>query len=908
MKRRLSLKILFWFSLFIVAIVLVNLAFIYQLQRIDKPLKEELAKDIQNIKENEQLHHLAELIRYYDEVLTQSARNYAFTGNLEWKERYQGIEPKLDKAIKEAISEGSKEDKQFFKTVNQANEVLVNLEHQALDLVGQGNQDQAITILESEKYRTNKKQYYSGFSKYLQRMMSEHEMAITFSSKDLRETINILDQITKQNYYFFIASLAFILLVSLLFGLFLRFNISKPLTRLVDLIKASGKKGGRQDLANKSSDLMKRKDEIGELATTYNQMWQDLEKTTVSKEKLKKSELRFKTLFESSRDAIMTLDPDQDRFNDANQATLEMFQIKNKEDLFSLSPADLSPLKQPDGSTSEKRSKDMINKAKKAGSCIFDWVHQRTDGTTFPARIRLTRMRINEKITVQAIVRDISQQKEAENQLKERVKEFGCLSNLAKIVEEPNISFEGILAKTVEIIPPALQYPDIASARLTYKNNKYKTKNFKKSNCKLTSDIYLKNNKVGSIEVYYQAGVKGGKDCPFLDEEEVLVRLIAERLGGIVERKETEKLLQEAKEKFSTLVDNIPGVIYRCANDPEWTMNYISDEIEGLSGYPADDFIDNKVRTYESIIYKNDKNLVSEVIQKAVEKRNPYEIEYRIVDRNKNIKWIKERGQGVFDESGELAWLDGAIFDITLEKKAEEELKKTIKLKSDFLSTVSHELRTPLAAIKEGINIVYDQSAGEINKEQKEFLNISKRNVDRLARLINDVLDIQKLYSGKMEFNFKKNNINTIIKEVFETMKPHLERKEVKLKLDLDNDIPKLKIDYDKITQVLTNLLNNAIKFTDKGEIVVKSFLEKNLAKVSVEDTGPGIKKNDIPKLFKTFQQLQAGGGRKTGGTGLGLAICKDIISRHRGKIWVESKKSKGAKFIFVLPIKERRS
>jgi CHASE3 domain sensor protein len=107
-KHRLSLKILFWFSLFIATIIITNLTSIYQLQRMDQPLKEKLAKDIQNIKENERLDHLAELIRYYDEVLTQSARNYAFTGNLKWKERYQDIEPKLDKVIKEAIFEGSK--------------------------------------------------------------------------------------------------------------------------------------------------------------------------------------------------------------------------------------------------------------------------------------------------------------------------------------------------------------------------------------------------------------------------------------------------------------------------------------------------------------------------------------------------------------------------------------------------------------------------------------------------------------------------------------------------------------------------------------------------------------------------------------------------------------------------------
>lgn len=799
MRYKLSIKILFWFSLFIAAIVIANLTSIYQLQKMDEPLKEKLTKDIQNIKESERLDHLAQLIRYYDEVLTQSARNYAFTGNLKWKERYQDIEPKLDKAIKEAVSGGSKEDKQFFKAVNQANEVLVSLEHQALDLVDQGNQDKAVLILESEKYQTNKKQYHSGFSKYLQRRMAEHERAMTFSSKDLEETINILDQITKQNYYFFVGSSVFILLISLLFGLFLRFNISKPLTRLVNLIKASGKKGERKDLIGNNSDLMERKDEIGELATTYNQMWQDLEKTTVSKEKLKKSQLRFKALFESSKDA--------------------------------------------------------------------------------------------------------------ENKLKERAKEFGCLSNLASIVEEPDISLEGILAKTVKIIPPALRYSSSACARLKYKDREYQTDNFKKTTCNIGAEIYLAGDKVGFLEAFYSQSIEAEKgECPFLAEEKTLLKLVAERLGRIIERKKAEEFLEEAKNKFSSLVDNVPGVIYRCANDLKWTMNYISDEIKTISGYPASDFIGNKIRTYESIIYEKDRDLVHETIQKAIQAKKSYNMEYRIANKDDKVKWVGERGKGVFNKDKELVWLDGVIFDISLQKEAEEKLERAIKIKSDFLSTVSHELRTPLAAIKEGINIVYDQSAGDINKEQKEFLNISKRNVDRLARLINDVLDIQKLESGKMEFNFKENDINSIIEEVFETMKPHAAKKELKFKLDLDKNIPKIEVDRDKLIQVITNLVSNAIKFTEQGSIIISSLLEKNIVKVWVEDTGPGIKKEDIPKLFKTFQQLQAGKGRKTGGTGLGLAICKDIIGKHRGKIWVESESGKGSKFIFLLPIEERRA
>jgi PAS domain S-box-containing protein len=862
---------------------------------------------------------------------------------------------------------GVKKDKEFFKIVNQANEILVSFEHRALDLVDQGNQDKAILILESKKYQTNKKQYYFGFNKYLQRRMAEHKKAMTFSSKDLEETISILGQITKQNYYFFIASLIFILLVSLLFGLFLRFNISKPLTRLVNLIKASGKKGGSQNIIGDSSDLMKRKDEIGELAVTYNKMWQDLEETTVSREKLTKEV----ELHKHSKQKISRLNTILRSISEINQMLIN---IDNQKSLIEKTCRELINIRgyksawiilfNDQGKYLNAASAGLGNQFSlfknniKAGNiprCLnricnerklfqIDKPHQtckdcplyeyhqgvktivtclQLEGKIYgaltvvvPNNIEIDQQELS---LLKEISGDISlglhhleieeKRRSTESELKERVKEFRCLANLAKIVEKPNINLEGILAKTVDIIPVALQYPSSASARLRYAENEYNTKGFKETDCKLKEDIYVDSKKVGFIEACYSTSIQDEKGkCPFLEEENTLFRLIAERLGRIIERKKAEEFLEEAKNKFSSLVDNVPGAIYRCANDLKWTMNYISDEIKIISGYPASDFIGNKVRTYESIIYEKDRNLVHETIQKAIQAKKSYNMEYRIVNKDDKVKWVGERGKGILDKNKGLIWLDGVIFDISLQKESEEKLERAIKIKSDFLSTVSHELRTPLAAIKEGINIVYDQSAGKINKEQKEFLTISKRNVDRLARLINDVLDIQKLESGKMEFNFKENDINSIIKDVFETMQPHAAKKQLQLKLNLDQNIPKMKVDRDKIIQVITNLMSNAIKFTKQGAITIRSLLEKNAVKIWVKDTGPGIKKEDLSKLFKTFQQLQIENGRKTGGTGLGLAICKDIISKHRGRIWVESKLGEGSKFIFLLPIKEGRA
>ena len=174
--------------------------------------------------------------------------------------------------------------------------------------------------------------------------------------------------------------------------------------------------------------------------------------------------------------------------------------------------------------------------------------------------------------------------------------------------------------------------------------------------------------------------------------------------------------------------------------------------------------------------------------------------------------------------------------------------------------------------------------------------------MDRLARLINSVLDFQTLESGKMKFRMEKNDINEVAKEVWQTMSPSAQKKNLSLVCQLDETLPKVDFDRDKITEVLTNLVNNAIKFTESGGITISSSKGDNCIQVKVEDTGIGIKEEDIQKIFQEFMQIQ----KNTGGTGLGLSICKKTIEAHKGEIWVESKFAKGSAFYFTLPINEK--
>jgi len=310
------------------------------------------------------------------------------------------------------------------------------------------------------------------------------------------------------------------------------------------------------------------------------------------------------------------------------------------------------------------------------------------------------------------------------------------------------------------------------------------------------------------------------------------------------------------------------------------------DEIEEFS-YAFKDMISNIQKRQEELLYaKEELEQLSMDLEKKVQGRTRELSETQVATLN-------------------------ILEDLSKEKEKVEqysrELEDALRIKSDFTSMVSHELRTPLTAIKEGISLVADGTTGKLNKDQKEFLDIAKRNVDRLTRLINDVLDLQRIEAGKLFFNLAPNDINNAINEVCDMMITMVKDRALTLELKLDRRLPPVTFDKDKIIQVLMNLINNALKFTEKGGITITTHRDGNVVMVSVRDTGLGIRPADIPKLFKRFEQLDTGTERKPGGTGLGLAISKEIIEMHGGKIWVESVFGEGTTFSFNLPIVERR-
>lgn len=243
-------------------------------------------------------------------------------------------------------------------------------------------------------------------------------------------------------------------------------------------------------------------------------------------------------------------------------------------------------------------------------------------------------------------------------------------------------------------------------------------------------------------------------------------------------------------------------------------------------------------------------------------------------------------------------------------QKTNIKLEKLEKLKSEFISIVSHELRTPLTSIKNSLEMMLSGRMGEITSVQDNFLTLAKRNVDRLAGIINDLLDLSKIEAGKMEYRFEPLNILEPVKFVLSTFENLADKKNIHLSLNATRDEFKVYADSNRIEQILTNLVSNAIKFTPiNGKVtVIIEEIDANHVQITVEDTGIGIKAEDIPKVFDKFQQIESSLSREVGGTGLGLPIALQLIEAHKGKIWLESEFDKGSKFSFVIPLMQNLS
>lgn len=261
-------------------------------------------------------------------------------------------------------------------------------------------------------------------------------------------------------------------------------------------------------------------------------------------------------------------------------------------------------------------------------------------------------------------------------------------------------------------------------------------------------------------------------------------------------------------------------------------------------------------------------------------------------------------------------------------KATNRKLQKLERLKSEFISIVSHELRTPLTAIKNAMDIILSGKAGEMTENIEKFVLMGKRNATRLSGIINDLLDISKIEAGKMDFKFELIHIEPVIEYVKNNLSEVAKEKDLTIKYEPSEESVEIYADSNRLEQVLTNLVSNAIKFTPTaGQIEITSRvvnarelqydhcfeediknLQGNYLQVCVEDHGIGIERKDLNHVFDKFAQIENSLSRKVGGSGLGLPIARQLMESHNGAIWCDSEINKGSRFYFVIPVANDKS
>lgn len=236
--------------------------------------------------------------------------------------------------------------------------------------------------------------------------------------------------------------------------------------------------------------------------------------------------------------------------------------------------------------------------------------------------------------------------------------------------------------------------------------------------------------------------------------------------------------------------------------------------------------------------------------------------------------------------------------------EANRQLREATEAKSAFLAHMSHELRTPLNAVIGFSELLLDGIPGEINDQQRQCLNDILNSGQHLLELINDVLDLSKVEAGKMELKLEKLKLSNVVQNITATIKPMLDENKHKLSIYIEDGLPRVYVDRNRLREILLNLLSNAIKFTpDGGELCVEANANDAWCQVSVIDNGIGIREEDQERIFEAFTQADALPGDTKKGTGLGLALTKQLVELGGGQIWVESEKGIGSRFTFTIPM-----
>jgi DNA-binding response OmpR family regulator/signal transduction histidine kinase len=485
--------------------------------------------------------------------------------------------------------------------------------------------------------------------------------------------------------------------------------------------------------------------------------------------------------------------------------------------------------------------------------------------------------------------------RERTQHLSERIKELNCLYGVSHLVEQPGISLEELLKETLEFIPPAWQYPEVACARIILEDEEFRTGNFRESTWSQASDIIVLGQRIGTVEVCYLDERPESDEGPFLKEERSLIGSIARTLGQAIENKRAHERLREQAAFLQAVLDALRHPFY-VIDAKDYTVK-MANAAARPGRLP-------KTTTCYALTHRlsepcrGDEHVCP--LEVVKETKAPVTVEHIHRDADGEASVVEVHCHPLFDDEGNVDLVIEYALDISERRRAEEQLEK---LRSEFLGMVTHELKTPLTAIKGSAATVLGSQRPLSAEENRELFQIIDEQADRLRELMDNLLDGTRIEAGTLSVSPEPTDLREVLEEARATFARSAGLHEVRL--EVPADIPHVGADRRRLCQVLMNLLNNAAMFSPPPEPITIAVEHDSLqVTVHVRDRGQGIAKEKLPLLFKKFSRLHDDAGQKLSGTGLGLAICKGIVEAHGGRIWAQSAgEGQGSTFSFTLPV-----
>lgn len=643
---------------------------------------------------------------------------------------------------------------------------------------------------------------------------------------------------------------------------------------------------------------------------------------------------------------------------DCNEEVVRLFGLKDKQE-YSDRFSDLSPEYQPNGRLSSEMAFEKLGAAMREGKMVFEWMHQRLDGTPIPAEITLVRVKLGEGHVIAGYTRDMREQKKMINAIEYKDILLHTVNKAAAVLLEAELDeFEsdlwrcmGMLAEAVNVDRVYIWKNHIVDGEL-YCTQLYEWSESAKPQQgeEIAVDIPYSENIPGwqetlsndrcvngrvrnmsqaeqdqlspqgilsilVVPVFLQDdfwGFVGFDDCHneriFSSDEESILRASSLLIANALLRHEMTQNIHTEAVKMDAIVSNYPGIIYSLDKNSIFTLfNGLQLKMMGVTpkafeGKSIDAFI--KANWYYDIVERIQKTFDGDIQDWFTEWLS--EVEDTIYHAHTTP---------IYDSNGNITGVVGTLEDVTstihLQKKLEkavDEAQSASRAKSNFLSNMSHEMRTPMNAII-GMSAI-GKSASDIEKKNYAFGKIDDAS-NHLLGVINDVLDMSKIEANKFELSDAEFNFEKVLQKAVNVITFRVDEKKQNFSVHLDNKIPQTLVGDDQhLTQVITNLLSNAVKFTpEQGSIWLDTHFVKEedgicTIQIEVTDTGIGINVEQQVRLFHSFEQAENNTSRKFGGTGLGLAISKNVVELMGGSIWIESELGKGSTFAFTVRMK----